>query len=230
MTKISFKINNKIVDIFDCSKKNDLPVIILNQYQRDEKIYNVCLKEGLSDFILVCISNIDWNNDLTPWKSSPIYKGDSEYLGKGDIYLKGIENIILPEIEKRLNSINKKVLYYALAGYSLAGLFALYGGCKSNIFQRILCVSSSFWYPNFAEYILKNEINDTVDKIYFSLGKKEKDAKNKILSQVENNTKILYEHLREKVNIIYEENEGGHFNNPEERIVKGIKWIMKPNN
>ena len=228
MNKKSITINNKMVDIYLSSKNDNLPVIVLNSYLRDgEKIYNECLKENISNFVLVCISNLDWNNDLTPWKSFPLFKEDSEYLGNGDRYIKELENIILPKINKYLESINKKVSYYALAGYSLAGLFALYSGYNTNLFAKIICVSSSFWYPNFLEYVLENKINNSVNKIYFSLGKKEKESKNKILCKVEDNTKKIYEHLKNDITVIYEENRGGHFNNSEERIVKGIKWILK---
>ena len=228
MNKKSITINNKMVDIYLSSKNDNLPVIVLNSYLRDgEKIYDECLKDNISDFVLVCISNLDWNNDLTPWKSFPLFKEDSEYLGNGDRYIKELENIILPKINKYLESINKKVSYYALAGYSLAGLFALYSGYNTNLFAKIICVSSSFWYPNFLEYILENKINNSVNKIYFSLGKKEKESKNKILCKVEDNTKKIYEHLKNDITVIYEENRGGHFNNSEERIVKGIKWILK---
>ena len=228
MNKKSITINNKMVDIYLSSKNDNLPVIVLNSYLRDgEKIYNECLKENISNFVLVCISNLDWNNDLTPWKSFPLFKEDSEYLGNGDRYIEELENIILPKINEYLESINKKVSYYALAGYSLAGLFALYSGYNTNLFAKIICVSSSFWYPNFLEYILENKINNSVNKIYFSLGKKEKESKNKILCKVEDNTKKIYEHLKNDITVIYEENRGGHFNNSEERIVKGIKWILK---
>ena len=228
MNKKSITINNKMVDIYLSSKNDNLPVIVLNSYLRDgEKIYDECLKDNISDFVLVCISNLDWNNDLTPWKSFPLFKEDSEYLGNGDRYIKELENIILPKINEYLESINKKVSYYALAGYSLAGLFALYSGYNTNLFAKIICVSSSFWYPNFLEYVLENKINNSVNKIYFSLGKKEKESKNKILCKVEDNTKKIYEHLKNDITVIYEENRGGHFNNSEERIVKGIKWILK---
>lgn len=227
MNKKSITINNKMVDIYLSSKNDNLPVIVLNSYLRDgEKIYDECLKDNISDFVLVCISNLDWNNDLTPWKSFPLFKEDSEYLGNGDRYIKELENIILPKINEYLESINKKVSYYALAGYSLAGLFALYSGYNTNLFAKIICVSPSFWYPNFLEYILENKINNSVNKIYFSLGKKEKESKNKILCKVGDNTKKIYEHLKNDITVIYEENRGGHFNNSEERIVKGIKWVL----
>ena len=105
-------------------------------------------------------------------------------------------------------------------------MFALYSGYNTNLFAKIICVSPSFWYPNFLEYILENKINNSVNKIYFSLGKKEKESKNKILCKVGDNTKKIYEHLKNDITVIYEENRGGHFNNSEERIVKGIKWVL----
>ena len=103
MNKKIITINNKMVDIYLSSKNDNLPVIVLNSYLRDgEKIYHECLKENISNFVLVCISNLDWNNDLTPWKSFPLFKEDSEYLGNGDRYIKELENIILPKINEYL--------------------------------------------------------------------------------------------------------------------------------
>ena len=64
------------------------------------------------------------------------------------------------------------------------------------------------WYPDFAEYVKKNEISKNIDKIYFSLGNKEKNSKIEILKTVEDKTKEIYYYLSNNINTIYEENEG----------------------
>ena len=82
------------------------------------------------------------------------------------------------------------------------------------------------WYPDFAEYVKKNEISKNIDKIYFSLGNKEKNSKIEILKTVEDKTKEIYYYLSKNINTIYEENEGNHFQDDILRMAKGIKCIL----
>lgn len=64
-------------------------------------------------------------------------------------------------------------------------------------------------------------------KIYLSLGDKEKHAKNIFLSNVEEKTLEIYNCFKSKVNEVYFEfNEGNHFQNSNERIAKGISFIL----
>ena len=171
---------------------------------------------------------MSWNNDLTPWKCPPLYKGDSKCLGYADKYLREIIDNIIPKVNEYINNtLKKKISYYGIAGYSLGGLFALYTGYKTNIFKRIASASGSLWYPNLVEYVKNNELSSNIDKIYFSLGNKEANSKIEILSTVEQKTKEIYEHISKDVNCIYEENEGNHFKDGTLRMAKGIIEILK---
>ena len=131
------------------------------------------------------------------------------------------------KIENILEKNNKKVEYYIISGYSLAGLFALYTGYKTKKFKKIITVSGSMWYPNFEEYIRKNKINSNINSIYFSLGNLEKLSENPILKTVEEKTKSIEKYLSNFIKTKYEENEGNHFKNVAERISKGIKWSLE---
>ena len=227
---MKFNINNKIIHIFcNDSSLNELPVIVLNTFNNEgQSIWEKCNELGVKDFILISIAKMSWNNDLTPWECPPLYNGDSKCLGYADSYLKEIENDIIPKIESYIiNTLNKKISYYAIAGYSLGGLFALYSGYKTNRFKRIVCASGSLWYPNFSEYVKNNKLSNNIDKIYFSLGNKEAKSKIEILSRVEDKTKEIYEYVSKNIKSIYEENEGNHFKNTTIRMVKGIKWILE---
>ena len=225
-----FNINNKIINVFcNTNELNELPVIILNTFDDEGNIiWEKCREIGVKEFILVSIGNINWNNDLTPWASSSLYKGGTEYLGYADNYLVEIENDIIPKIEEYiLNTLNKKISYYAIIGYSLGGLFALYAGFKTNRFKRIASISGSLWYPNFNNYVINNKLSNNIDKIYFSLGNKENKSKNEILSKVKDKTMEIYEYVSKSINSVYEENEGNHFKDEVLRTVKGIKWILE---
>ena len=165
---------------------------------------------------------------MTPWECPTLYKGDSYCKGYADEYLKLIEDEIIPKVEGFItNELQKEIEYWVLAGYSLGGLFALYSGYKTDIFKRIVSASGSMWYPNFEKYVKENEISKNIDKIYFSLGNKEKNSKIEILQTVEDKTREIQEFLSKNIETLYEENEGNHFKDGVLRMAKGIKWILE---
>lgn len=229
-TIMNIEINNKQIEIFYNKTNNKkCPVIILNTFSDEGKeVWRECQKLNANDFILVAISKLNWNDDMTPWECPPIYKGDSNYKGCADDYLELIENKIIPKIQEFIkDEIRKEIDYFGIAGYSLGGLFALYSGYKTNRFKRIASASGSMWYPNFVEYVKKNEISKNIDKIYFSLGNKEKNSKIEILKTVEDKTKEICNYLSKNINTTYEENQGNHFQDSILRMAKGIKWILE---
>ena len=223
---VSFNIESKKVNIFNEKLKfKNSPIVIHNSFEDDgtdliNEYYNV----NCNDFILVNISNIKWNDEMTPWGCPPLFKGDSGCNGKADEYIDLLTNKITPKLEQKLDY---KPLYYAIAGYSLGGLFALYSVYKTDIFKRVMTGSGSFWYPEFIEFAKSNEIKSNVDKIYFYLGDTEKQTKNKLMSEVENNTKELVNYYKSlNINTIFELNKGNHFKKVNKRIAKGIKNII----
>ena len=72
----------------------------------------------------------------------------------------------------------------------------------------------------------ENEISKNIDKVYLSLGNKEKYSKNAILKTVEDKTKEIYNILG-NIKKVFEENEGNHFQDANIRVAKGIKWILE---
>ncbi|MCD8397614.1 MAG: hypothetical protein LUD12_10640 [Lachnospiraceae bacterium] len=69
---------------------------------------------------------------MTPWPIPPISKGDTPCSGGADIYLKQLTGELLPQIEASLLFPPE---YCVLAGYSLAGLFAVYAAYKTDSFS-----------------------------------------------------------------------------------------------
>ncbi len=76
----------------------------------------------------------------------------------------------MPEAEKELPG---PPAWRGIAGYSLAGLFALYAICQTDVFSRVGCMSGSLWFPGFKEYVFSHEPKRWADCIYFSLGDRE---------------------------------------------------------
>lgn len=228
-----FNIENKIVRIyFNKTNSNELPVIILNTYgDEGEEVFNKCISINSKEYILVSISNLDWNNDMSPWFAPKINKNGEEFLGKADNYLTFLINKIIPVIKKYIkDDLNISIKYYGIAGYSLAGLFAIYSGYKTDMFSRIASASGSFWFPGFIEFVEENSISSNINKIYLSLGDKESKVRNQVLAKVEDNTIELKRMYKEKgINTIYEVNPGNHFTDGSMRMAKGIKWILGEN-
>lgn len=225
-------LENKNITIFydNDIKEKSIPVIIVNTYDEDgqdiwDKIKKICDKE----FILVTISNIDWNKEMSPWYMSKLFKDEDEYLGKADEYIEILSKKIIPKITEIINNVlNKNISNYTIAGYSLAGLFAIYCLYKTDIFTNAISCSGSLWYPNFVEYIKENDLKAIPKKVYFSLGNKESKTKNVLMSKVEEKTKIIEHYFKDKnIETIYEENEGNHFQDVTNRIAKGVNWILK---
>ncbi len=219
-----------IVIYYKDNSSNNIPVIILNTFNEDgEEIWDKVSKLRDKECIIVSISNIDWNKEMSPWYMEKLFKGDSDYLGGADKYLNTLTKIIIPNISKIIEEeLNKNISKYILAGYSLAGLFAVYSLYKTNIFSSIISCSGSLWYPKFIEYIEENDLKVIPDKIYLSLGNKESNTKNKLMSQVYDKTKYIEEYFRNKnIKVIFEENEGNHFQDVTLRIARGIVWILE---
>ena len=221
--EVEFNYKGKEIELF--YNENNVRTIIVLSYEKEGKNFVNSLKEaGFAGFNIIFISNIDWNNELTPWVGEPIFKGDKEYLGEADKFLDFIENDLLIKIKNEYKIGLEKL---TLCGYSLAGLFTLYAGFKTNIFDSLICCSSSFWYKDFSSFVVNNKLNENVKYIYLSLGNKEHLTKNEIMKTVLDNTNLIYENIKSRgINIEFELNEGGHFSDPLGRQIKGIKRLQ----
>lgn len=228
--KNSFKINNKNIDIYIFKSSNKpLPLIILNSYSsKNDDILENLSKLKCDNFILVIISNLNWDDEMTPWPATKLNSNSQNFKGMANDYLNELIKCIIPKIKEYTEKESIQIKEYIIAGYSLAGLFSLYCAYKTDLFSKIVSASGSLWYPNFLNFVKEKDISKNIKKIYLSLGDKESKTKNELLKTVEKNTKEIAKIYKAKnINTIYEINEGNHFNNPSFRIVKGIKWILE---
>ena len=77
------------------------------------------------------------------------YIQDPDYGGgKGDLYLDFIESTIIPLAQSNFRvEISRDTL--GILGSSLGGLISCYAGwTRSDIYGKVGCMSSSFWWDN----------------------------------------------------------------------------------
>lgn len=176
------------------------------------------------NFSLVAFKIEDWNSELTPWEM-PLLRGKGNFGDGATGTLEFIKNELIPALSEYTNTENKEIKYI-LGGYSLAGLFSLWSGYQTDIFEGIVAVSPSVWYKKWIEYV---ETEKTLsEKIYLSLGDTEEKTKHQILSKIGDNIRKQHEILENSGNVktVLELNEGNHFKNPDIRTAKGFLWVM----
>ena len=79
----------------------------------------------------------------------PAHSSDAPCTGGADEYLKVLLEEILPGV---LSRISGSPVFLGIAGYSHAGLFALYSMYHTDRFDRVASMSGSLWFPDFKEY------------------------------------------------------------------------------
>ena len=205
-------------------KTDDAPLIVIPSFKDN----SLNLKKEIEkltdkDFSLLTIYVSDWNNDLSPYMASSVFKGTSDFKGNADSFLDYVLNLIKKVILKE----KVKPIYKALTGYSMAGLFAIYTLFKTNEFLKVGSVSGSLWYPLFIKFVENNKVLQGISTFYMSLGDKEKKTSNKIMSQVETNSLIIFERIKPQFNNSnFEFNPGNHFKDEGLRIAKCISYLL----
>ena len=171
-------------------------------------------------FSLVAFRIEDWNQELTPWTAPPVF-GKIPFGNGAEKTLEYLTEQLLPILKER--GINTP--HCLLGGYSLAGLFALWAGYQSDVFEGIAAASPSVWFPDWIEYASARK--SFASAVYLSLGDKEEKAKNPIMAQVGFAIRSQEKMLQEQgVSTVLEWNTGNHFVDSEKRMAKGFAWLM----
>lgn len=172
-----------------------------------------------TDFLFITVQVDSWNDDLSPWLAAPIF-GEAKFGGNAEKLLTRIENEVITPL---LSAYPEKKIF--AGGYSLAGLFAMWAGYKTNLFEGIAAVSPSVWFPGFVDFVHNHKM--LANRVYLSLGDKEAKTRNKILAQVENDIRDVYHSLGDYgLSSILVWNKGNHFKEPALRMAKGFAWLM----
>ena len=112
-----------------------------------------------------------------------------------------------------------------LGGYSLAGLFALWAGCRTECFDGIAAASPSVWFPNFTDWLREQELK--ADRVYLSLGDREERTRNPVMARVGEAIRETEAILKSAGrDCVLEWNKGNHFKEPDVRTAKAFAWLL----
>ena len=197
-------------------------IIYLHSPSADLRLPEDLLEEAGA--VCVSVSGEDWNGDLTPWPARKVFARGEDFAGRGEEYLAELTGELMPLAEKELGA---EGLRRGIAGVSLSGLFAVYAACRTDLFKKICSISGSLWYDGFLDYLKSHPASSAVRRAYFSVGSREKNTRNPRMSRVEECTAKAEALLREQgVDTCFEINPGSHFADGEERLRKGLGFIL----
>ena len=206
-----------------------LPIVYLHSFRGNgEDVWKAChgLK-GCPPMVLVSVNNpgTGLDDELSPWPAEGVWKGQSPYKGLAAEHLRWMMEECVPQVETQFGI---RDILPVIAGYSLAGLFALWAAWSSGYFRRVASVSGSLWYPGFTDYIRNNAPKSGLEKAYFSLGDRESRTRHPLMSRVDACTTEVVEMVKSYgIETTFEWNPGNHFDHPELRMARALAWLLK---
>ncbi len=203
-----------------------LPLVInVSFFDQTEMVIDAANKEKCPPFNLLSISNLRWDEELSPWQSEPIVEPNDHFTGEAPDFLAELLSIILPW---GLENLPAKPTDLIIAGYSMGGLFAVWSLYQTDRFNKAVSASGSLWFPNFLDYALAHKLKGKPEAVYFSLGRKEVKMRNPYLKMTGDIMETLCLHYqKEGIKSVFEWNPGNHYTDPMLRLAKGIRWAIE---
>ena len=203
-----------------------LPLVYLNVFEgTGEPVWNACRELDCPPFALAAIGGLDWNRELSPWECDGTVRNAEPFAGGAREYLDELLGQIVPRVEERLAGAPS---WRGIAGYSLAGLFALWSLWQCDLFARAASASGSLWFPGFVSRAAEQPFAGAPQAVYLSLGKKETRTPNRMMRHVLEDTRRMEALLTDRgLATTFELNPGNHFSQTDERMARGIAWILR---
>ena len=171
--------------------------------------------------VLVCVSGNDWNRDFSPWAAAGVFRAGGDFSGGAEGYLQTFRQEVMPAAE---GAMHFSVTGRYIAGYSMAGLFALYSWLRGMQWDGVACCSGSVWFDGFEPWARTQNAQPT--RLWMSVGDREKRTRNVRMQCVEDCARRLAQHWGERMPTHFQLEKGGHFEEPEKRILRGIQWML----
>ena len=165
------------------------------------------------DFRLIAVKIEDWNRDLSPWEAPPVFGKEAFDGGAAET---------LAEFLKLCDDKGKR---WYIGGYSLAGLFALWAVCQTDVFAGVAAASPSVWFPGFADYMKERGVQ--CGRVYLSLGDREERTRNPVMAAVGDRIRELHAFLSARgTDCVLEWNQGNHFRDADLRTARAFAWLL----
>ena len=208
------------------AEKVDRPLIVFHSFSDEgEAVYQELRKQNAPECHFLSIGIHDWQREMSPWPAAALSKDGEDFSGGADVYLESLLTAILPWATERIHG---KASFMGIAGYSLAGLFALYALYKTDVFSRVAGMSGSFWFPEFKEFCKENTMKSLPEKLYLSIGDQESKTRHPILRTMQENTEELLGYFKSLgIPCKYELNRGNHFQDVNLRCAEGILELLQ---
>lgn len=166
---------------------------------------------------------VDWNRDLSPWPAQRVSRGGEDFAGGAGEFLAHLQAVIIPQTEAALPF---PVRRRCIAGYSLAGLFALWAAMETELFHGAASMSGSLWFDGFMDWA--GERSCHARRVYLSVGDREARTRNPRMAPVEACTRELAARLASaQIDTTFVLEKGGHFDEPDARVARGIDWLLE---
>jgi len=203
----------------------DGPVFVMGTFggENSDDIPHECAALTDRPFRLFLVETDDWDGDFSPWLSHGLDENEI-FAGNGHTTLAWIRECAVPYLTERFGAVP-----FVTAGYSLAGLFALWALYESECFSGAVCCSGSLWYGGFEAYAREKGLR-TGQSVYLSLGGKEERTSHPVACTIGDRTRsfdqlLSLDPVQPKHTL--EWNSGGHFANSAKRLAKGIRWMLE---
>lgn len=205
-------------------QNGDAPVIVwcTSRICREDAaslLREAAVRCGAPVFSLFMFAEEDWNAAFTPWRAET---KRGVFGGRAEDTLAWLTEYAVPAIRE------KTAAPLILAGYSLAGLFALWCMSRTALFSAYVSCSGSLWFPGWEAYARQARARGECI-VYLSLGDAEEKTKDPQMAAVRRMT-VLQELLLARdpkvLNAVLRTEHGGHFNDPVGRLARGIAWTL----
>lgn len=211
-----------------CSKYPDSSRITYVLYPMDDLLDNWI--EGAAERYetsICVITGMNWDGDLTPWPAPAVPAGSAPFLGNAARFLKTLQTEVLPQIESELEITLPPERN--LVGVSLSGLFTLWQWLQCSTFQSIACLSGSFWYEGFDQWVHATPIPLKTGHAFFLLGDREAQSPVKAFQSVATNTADIIGYLRAHgIDATFQSVPGNHYANPIPRLNDAFQSLLVP--
>lgn len=177
------------------------------------------------DVSIAVITNIDWDNELTPWPAAGVPTGSPDFAGRARQFLDIIRDDVMPAAEKALGI--EPDAQRTLVGVSLSGLFTLWQWLECNLFDNIISLSGSFWYEYFAVWVKSRTVPAKKGRAYFLLGIKEALSPVPQFKPVQTDTVEIVDFLKAHgIDCQFDLVPGNHYQFADQRLTRAFTWMF----